>query len=63
MKKSKKISSTLFYVAAVLFYLAAILNIFCGNNTSMGIVWLGLGSTFLGLGSLYLKKNKENKEE
>ena len=44
------------------FHLAAILNIFGGNDTSMGIVWLCLGSTFLCLGSLYLKKNKENDE-
>lgn len=64
MKKTKeyKISAALFYVSAVLFYLAAIINIFCGNNTSMGIVWLCLGSTFLCLGPLYLKKSKENKE-
>ena len=44
------------------FHLAAILNIFGGNDTSMGIVWLCLGSTFLCLGPLYLKKNKENDE-
>ncbi len=58
MKKSKeyKISSTLFYVSAVLFYLAAIINIVGGNNTSIGIVWLCLGSTFL-------KKSKEDTEK
>lgn len=36
--------------------------IFGRNNTSMGIVWLCLGSTFLCLAPLYLKKNKENDE-
>lgn len=44
------------------FRLAAILNIFGGNNTSMGIVWLCLGSTFLCLAPLYLKNNNENDE-
>jgi len=44
------------------FRLAAILNIFGGNDTSMGIVWLCLGSTFLCPAPLYLKKNKENDE-
>jgi len=57
MKKSKEyqISSTLFYVSAILFYLAAIINIVGGNNMSIGIVWLCLGS-------LFLKKSQENKE-
>lgn len=36
--------------------------IFGRNNTSMGIVWLCLGSTFLCPAPLYLKKNKENDE-
>ena len=36
--------------------------IFGRNNTSMGIVWLCLGSTFLCPSPLYLKKNKENDE-
>ena len=58
MKKSKeyKISSTLFYVAAVLFCLAAIINIVGGNNTSIGIVWLCFGS-------LFFNKSKENIEK
>ena len=65
MKKSKeyKISSTLFYVSAVLFYLAAIINIVGGNNTSMSIVWLCLGSTFLCVGSLHSKKSKESNDD
>jgi len=64
MEKSKEyeISSTLFYVSAVLFYLVAIINIVGGNNMSISIVCLCLGSTFLCLGSLFLKKSKENKE-
>ena len=62
MKKPKeyKISSTLFYIAAVLLYLAAFINVFGGNNTSMGIIWLCLATTFLCLGSAFLKKSKEN---
>lgn len=65
MKKSKayKICSTLFYVSAVFFCLAAIINIVGGNNTSIGIVWLCLGSTNLCLGSVFLKKSKENSEK
>lgn len=65
MKKTKeyKIRSALCYVSAVLYYLAAIINFVGGNNTSMGIVWLCLGSTVLCLGPLYLKKRKQNNVE
>jgi len=64
MKKSKeyKIGSTLFYVSAVLFYLAAFINIFGGNNPSIGIVWLCLGSAFLCVGSVFLNRSKEDND-
>ena len=58
--KKYKLTSTLFYVAAVLYYLAAIITFVSGNNNSTGIMWLCLGSTFFCLGSVYSKKAKED---
>ena len=52
----------LYYIVAVLFYLSAIVTFVDGNDNSMGVVWLCLGSTFLCLGSVYLNKSKENKD-
>lgn len=57
--KKYKISSKLFYASGALFYLAAIINIVGGNDTSVGVVWLALGSTFLCLGYVNLKKSKD----
>ena len=61
--KKEKICAILYYNAAVFFYLAAAINIFGGNDTSMGVVWLCLGSTFLCLGSVWLNKTKKKDEE
>ena len=61
--KKEKICAILYYTAAVFFYLAAAINIFGGNDTSMGVVWLCLGSTFLCLGSVWLNKTKKKDEE
>ena len=65
MKQSKinKICSVCNYIAALLFYISAIINFADEKNTSMGIVWLCLGSTFLCLGAIYLQRNKKDKEE
>lgn len=61
MKDSNKnMKVSLNYVAAALFYISAFLCLFCSHNTTMGIMWLGLGSTFLCIGSLESKKSKEN---
>lgn len=57
--KKYKISSKLCYVSGALFYLAAIINIVGGNDTSVGVVWLALGSAFLCLGYVNLKKSKD----
>ena len=58
--KKYKLTSTLFYVAAVLYYLAAIITFVSGNNNSKGIMWLCLGSAFLCFGSVFLNKSKDN---
>ena len=58
--KKYKLTSTLFYVAAVLYDLAAIITFVSGNNNSTGIMWLCLGSAFLCFGSVFLNKSKDN---
>jgi hypothetical protein len=58
-----KLSSMLYYVAALCFYISAILN-FTNSDSSMGVVYLCLGSTFLCLGSVHLTKlKKDNKDK
>ncbi len=60
---SNKLCSILFYITAVCNYLIAI-SYFSGSDTSMGAVYLGLGSTFLSLGAVWLHKSKkENKNK
>ena len=61
--KKDKISATLYYVAAILYYISAIISFSDGNNNSMAVVWICLGSTFLCLGLSYSKKSKENKNK
>ncbi len=60
MKKEKK-RAILFYLASICFYLTSIICFTSKNDTSMGIVWLCLGSAMLCLGGTYL--NKKNKDE
>ena len=52
--------SILFYIASVLFFIASALGFTNGNESSMAIVWLCLGSSFLCLGSTH-KKKENNK--
>lgn len=62
MKKSDKISSICFAIASISFYVAAIIN-FIQKDTSMGVVYLCLGSTNLCLFSVFMnKKDKEDKK-
>lgn len=64
--KNKKISAILFCISAVLFYISAIMNFVCSEDATMGVMWLGLGSTFLCLGAMNVnqaKKEEENKEQ
>ena len=49
--------SILFYIASVLFFIASAIGFTSGNENSMAIVWLCLGSSFLCLCSTH--KNKE----
>lgn len=58
--KKEKVSLTLYYIASVLFYIFAVLNFVTNNNTSMGIIYLAIGSTFLCLGSVYKMKANES---
>ena len=57
--------SILFYIASVLFFIASAIGFASGNENSMAIVWLCLGSSFLCLGSTYKKKenNKTNTDD
>lgn len=59
-KKTNKIASTLYYCVSVCCYICSVIN-FIINNTSIGVIYLGLGSTFLCLGSVYLNKDKDKK--
>ena len=57
--------SILFYIAPVLFFIASAIGFTSGNENSMAIIWLSLGSTFLCLGLTYKKKenNKTNTDD
>ena len=61
--KKYKIAATICYVAAISFYITAIINFSGGNNHSMAVIWICLGSTFLCLGISYTKKSKEKKDK
>ncbi len=53
MKKETK-KSILFYAASALLYMASLISFISGNDNSMAVVWLCLGSSFLCLGSMHL---------
>ena len=53
MKKETK-KSILFYAASALLYMASPISFISGNDNSMAVVWLCLGSSFLCLGSTHL---------
>ena len=59
MKKGLK-KSILFYVVSALFFIASAIGLTTGNENTMDIIWLSLGSAFLCLGSTY-KKKENNK--
>lgn len=58
MKKERN-RSALFYIASVLFFIASAISFASGNENSMAIVWLCLGSSFLCLGSTHKKKEND----
>ena len=53
MKKETK-KSILFYAASALLYMASLISFISGNDNSMAVVWLCLGSSFLCLGTTHL---------
>ena len=55
--------SILFYIASVLFFIASALGFTNGNESSMAIVWLCLGSSFLCLGSTHKKKENNTDDK
>ena len=55
--------SILFYIASVLFFIASAIGFTSGNESSMAIVWLCLGSSFLCLGSTHKKKENNTDEK
>lgn len=59
----KKISvTTLNYITAICFYLASIIN-FINDKTTIGIVWLCLGSTYICIASLNKKREKDTDDK
>ena len=55
--------SILFYIAPVLFFIASAIGFTSGNENSMAIIWLSLGSSFLCLGSTYKKKENNTDDK
>ena len=55
--------SILFYIASVLFFIASAIGFTSGNERSMAIVWLYLGSSFLCLGSTHKKKENNTDDK
>lgn len=62
MDKNRKIA-IIYYLAAAVCYICAVIW-FCGSNTSLGTVWLCIGSANLCLGSVWMKRSSdaENQE-
>lgn len=56
--KNEKNPSTLYFIVAALFYGVSAISFANGNQTSMAVVWLGLGSLFLCLGSSQANKER-----
>ena len=55
--------SILFYIASVLFFIASAIGFTSGNESSMAIVWLCLGSSFLCLGPAHKKKENNTDDK
>ena len=59
-KNPNKKIAILYYIGSLCFYIAAIINFINGDNNSMAVIFLCLGSSNLCLGSVYLNKDKDN---
>lgn len=55
--------SILFYVVSALFLIVSAIGLTTGNENSMAIVWLCLGSSFLCLGSTHKKKENNTDDK
>ena len=55
--------SILFYIASVLFLVDSAIDFTSGNENSMAIVWLCLGSLLLCLGSTHKKKENNTDDK
>ncbi len=62
-KRNKQINLILCCISSVL--IASAIGLTTGNENTMAIIWLSLGSAFLCLGSTYKKKenNKTNTDD
>jgi len=59
----KKNIGLLFYLVSAVFNVIGIVTFTSGNESSLGFVWVCLGSTFLCLGTAYNNKAKKETEE
>ena len=55
--------SILFYVVSALFLIASAIGLTTGNENTMAIIWLSLGSSFLCLGSTHKKKENNTDDK
>ena len=55
--------SILFYVVSALFLIVSAIGLTSGNENTMAIVWLCLGSSFLCLGSTHKKKENNTDDK
>ncbi len=55
--------SILFYVVSALFLIASAIGLTTGNENTMAIIWLSLGSAFLCLGSTHKKKENNTDDK
>ena len=58
MKKGKLLP-VFYFTAAICFYAASLITFIVGDDTSMGVIWLLLGSTNLCFGAVWLNKDKK----
>ena len=61
--KNNSVFSIILSITATIFYIAAIITFATNNDSSMGSVWLSLGSVFLCLNVFFNRKQGEKKAE
>lgn len=61
--KKEKIYAIVCYVVALCLYLAAAIKLFGGDDASMGVTWLCLGSSMLCFGGVFLNNANKNDED